>query len=150
MRSWMRLLLGSIAAVMLVPAIAAAHFLLLEPASWLVEDQRGDPQKLGPCGGTLADPGKPTGAIGKVQGGTKLHVKVQETVFHPGHYRIALATSRNALPLDPVYTMQQTPQGMRSATAAIQNPPVAPVLADGLWTHMERPAQGAPPVIWET
>ena len=33
--------------------ITQAHFKLLEPASWLIEDDRGDPQKAGPCGGTL-------------------------------------------------------------------------------------------------
>ena len=147
MRPSMRLLFGSFAAVLLVPALAAAHFLLMEPASWIVEDMRGDPQKLAPCGGTLADPGKPTGAITKVQGGQKLHVKVNETIFHPGHYRIALATSRNALPPDPVYTMMETEKGPRSASAAIQNPPVPPVLADGLWPHMERPEPGT---LWET
>ena len=48
MRRSMRLLLGSFAAVLLVPALATAHFLLMEPASWIVEDMRGDPQKLAP------------------------------------------------------------------------------------------------------
>ena len=33
-----------------VPAAVQAHFQLLEPASWLVENQLGDPQKLAPCG----------------------------------------------------------------------------------------------------
>lgn len=150
MRNWTRLLLRSVAAVVLVPALAAAHFLLMEPASWLVEDARGDPQKLGPCGGTLADPGAPTGMMTKVQGGQTLHIKVQETIFHPGHFRIALATSRNALPTDPVITMMQTANGPRSASAAIQNPPVPPVLVDGLWPHTERPAPGAPATVWET
>lgn len=147
MRSWMRLLLGAFTAVVFVPAFAAAHFLLMEPASWLVEDMRGDPQKLAPCGGTLANPGTPTGAIGKVQGGQKLHIKVNETVFHPGHYRIALATSRLALPLDPVMTTMPTERGPRSATAVIQSPAVPPVLVDGLWPHTERPAPGT---FWET
>ena len=31
--------------------VADAHFKLVELASWLIEDDRGDPQKLGPCGG---------------------------------------------------------------------------------------------------
>ena len=47
-----------------------------------------------PCGGTNADFGKPTYAVTDVKGGTALHVKVQETVYHPGHYRIALAVIR--------------------------------------------------------
>ena len=43
----------------------------------------------------------PSNVIGKVTGGSKLHIKVQETVFHPGHYRISLAVnSRTELPAD--------------------------------------------------
>ena len=33
------------------PVATFAHFKLVEPASWVTEDMRGDPQKLGPCGG---------------------------------------------------------------------------------------------------
>lgn len=29
--------------------------------------------------------------MSKAVGGQKLHIKVQETVYHPGHYRVALA-----------------------------------------------------------
>ena len=56
MNKWMLGLPVTVAAVVAAPAVNA-HFKLLEPASWLVEDDRGDPQKLFPCGGTLADPG---------------------------------------------------------------------------------------------
>jgi hypothetical protein len=51
MRLFQSLLLGSAAVVVLAPQVGA-HFKLLEPASWIQEDQRGDPQKAGPCGGT--------------------------------------------------------------------------------------------------
>jgi hypothetical protein len=37
-----------------------AHFKLVEPASWLIENERGDPQKAGPCGGSNTDWGKPS------------------------------------------------------------------------------------------
>ena len=80
----------TVAAVVAAPAVNA-HFKLLEPASWLVEDDRGDPQKLFPCGGTLADPGEPSGAMTAVTGGSQLKIVINETIFHPGHYRIALA-----------------------------------------------------------
>ncbi len=33
---------------------AQAHFKLDAPASWIQENQQGDPQKLAPCGGTTA------------------------------------------------------------------------------------------------
>src|SRR5262245_46421745 len=69
------------------------HFKLLEPASWLIEDNRGDPQKAGPCGGTNTDWGKPSYVITKAMGGQKLHIKIQETIYHPGHYRVALAVN---------------------------------------------------------
>ena len=79
--------------VVVVPAVLSAHFKLLEPASWLIENDRGDPQKAGPCGGTNADWGKPSNVVGKAVGGQKLHLKIQETVYHPGHYRVALAVN---------------------------------------------------------
>jgi hypothetical protein len=126
------------ALVVLAP-FAAAHFRLLEPQSWIVENQLGDPQKLGPCGGTSADGGAPTNMVSKVKGGQKLHVKVQETVYHPGHYRVALAVnSRAELPADPSTTTQDSAKGPMSVAAAIQNPPRIPVLADGLFVHTAR------------
>jgi hypothetical protein len=117
----------------------SAHFKLISPASWIVEDMRGDPQKIAPCGGTMADAGTPTNAVTKVQGGQKLHIEVDETIFHPGHYRIALARTRAGLPPDPEVTTQQTEKGPRSVSAAIATNPQPPVLADGLWPHTERP-----------
>src|ERR1051325_4228262 len=81
---------------------ASAHFKLVEPASWLIESDRGDPQKAGPCGGSNTDWGKPSYMVTKAVGGSKLHLKIQETIYHPGHYRVALAVnSPNELPLDP-------------------------------------------------
>lgn len=126
-------------AILAVAPFAWGHFRLLEPQSWIVENNLGDPQKLGPCGGTSADPGKPTNAVNKVQGGGKLHIKVQETVYHPGHYRVALAVnSRAELPPDPATTTRDSDKGPMSVTAVIQNPPKMPVLADGLFVHMAR------------
>jgi len=120
-------------------ATAEAHFKLLEPASWLIEDERGDPQKAGPCGGTNADYGKPSYAVTRATGGTRIHLKVQETVYHPGHYRVALAVnSPTELPLDPKATTEPSDTGPRSVSAEIQNPAVAPILADGLFAHQAR------------
>jgi hypothetical protein len=65
-------------------------------------------------------------------------VLVQETVFHPGHYRVALARTKEQLPPDPVVTTRDSERGPQSVSAPIQNPAVAPVLADGLFTHTER------------
>jgi hypothetical protein len=122
------------------PAVVHAHFKLLEPASWLVEGDRGDPQKAGPCGGSNTDWGKPSNILGKAVGGQKLHVKVQETIYHPGHYRVALAVnSRTELPLDPVATTKDSDKGPWSVSALIQDPVQIPVLADGLFVHSTRP-----------
>jgi hypothetical protein len=102
--SGLRFALGSTA---VVTPFASAHFRLLEPQGWLVESALGDPQKLGPCGRTSTNGGMPTSIVGKATGGQKLHIKVQETVFHPGHDRVALAVnSRAELPADPQVVTQ--------------------------------------------
>jgi len=125
--------------------LAHAHFKLIEPASWIEEDDRGDPQKLAPCGGTLADGGTRTQAVTEVTGGQMLRVIVDETIYHPGHFRIALARRANWLPADPVATMKDTENGPRSASGKIETDPQPPILVDGLWPHHERRTG-----IWET
>lgn len=129
------------------PVAAPAHFVLMEPKSWLVENQLGDPQKAGPCGGTTANPGTPTGAITELTGGGTLHVHVKETIYHPGFYRIALAVlDRSELPPDPEDTTREGPRGPISVSGKWEQNPKPPVLLDGLWMHHERkPAQE-----WET
>ena len=132
--------------MLLLAPLAGAHFKLMEPASWLIENNLGDPQKMAPCGGTSADAGKPTGAVTKLQGGSTLHIKLQETVFHPGFYRVALAVnSRAELPPDPQAMTVPSPTGPRSVAAMIEYPPQIPVLADGLFQHATK-ATGP----WET
>jgi hypothetical protein len=128
-----------VVAMAVLAPYALAHFRLIEPQGWLVENELGDPQKLGPCGGTFANAGTPTNIVTKLQGGQTLHIKLQETVFHPGHYRIALAVhSRAELPQDPDAVTQESEKGPRSVSAPIQNPPQIPVLADGLFVHTAR------------
>jgi hypothetical protein len=118
---------------------AAAHFRLLEPQGWIEQNNLGDPQKAGPCGGTLTDSGTPTNAVNKVQGGQMLHIKVQETIFHPGHYRVALAVnSRSELPPDPAVTTRDSDKGPWSVSSPIASQPQIPVLADGLFVHTTR------------
>lgn len=140
-------------AVASLSTVADAHFVLVEPAATLMQNNLGDPQKIGPCGGvsanpgrgTPANPGTPTGTVTPVKGGSTLHIKTQETVFHPGHYRIALAPTAAQLPADPAVTTRDSERGPWSVSAVIQNPAVPPVLADGLFAHTERPT-----TPWET
>jgi hypothetical protein len=131
-----------IAAALLVP-LANAHFKLMEPKSWVVENNLGNPQKAGPCGGNEGDTGlSVTHDITKVQGGQALHIKLQETVYHPGHYRIALAVnSRAELPEDPEVVTRDTDRGPQSVSAKIDPKPAPPVLADGLWQHAAKSAE---------
>src|SRR5437667_3619804 len=139
MKSAARFLL-IIVATALVAQNSSAHFKLFEPASWLMESDRGDPQKAGPCGGSNTDWGKPSYIISRAMGGSKLHIKIQETIYHPGHYRVALAVnSPTELPADPEVTTKDSDRGPQSVSAAIQNPPRIPVLADGLFVHSTRP-----------
>jgi len=139
MKYGVRLVLVIAMLALLAPS-TSAHFKLLEPSSWLIEDNRGDPQKAGPCGGTNADWGKPSYIISKAMGGQKLHIKIQETIYHPGHYRVALAVnSPTELPPDPVVTTKDSDRGPQSVSATIQNPTQIPVLADGLFVHSTRP-----------
>jgi hypothetical protein len=140
MRNISTVLAVAVASVALVP-LAQAHFKLEQPASWIEEDERGNPQKLAPCGGTVADGGTRTGAVTEVQGGQMLRVVVAESVFHPGHYRIALARSPNLLPADPVVMMKETERGPRSESAVIDTDATPPTLVDGLWPHTESPSE---------
>jgi hypothetical protein len=124
-----------------------AHFVLVSPAASLVQNRLGDPQKIAPCGGVSANParnapanpGVPSGAVTEIRGGSSFHLLIQETVFHPGHYRVALARTAAQLPADPVVTTRDSDRGPWSVSAAIQERAVPPVLADGLFAHTERP-----------
>jgi hypothetical protein len=100
-----------------------------------------------PARGSLANPGVPSGAVTAVTGGTDLPLLVHESIFHPGHYRVALARTVGQLPPDPVVTTSQTERGTRSQSAVIQSPPVPPVLLDGIFAHTERPTQNFETVI---
>jgi hypothetical protein len=135
-----RFLFAFAALILAVPAVIYGHFRLIEPVSWLIESERGDPQKAGPCGVANNDNVKRSNVITKAIGGQKLHLKVQEIVYHPGHYRVSLAiNSPDELPSDPDVTTIDTERGPWSVSTIIQNPPQIPVLADGLFVHATRP-----------
>jgi hypothetical protein len=122
------------AAGVLVPSAAHAHFILQTPASWAAQDDFGGPQKSPPCG--QSDPGQaasPTGMVTPLTPGQTVTITINETIAHPGHYRVVLSESGQAgLPADPPVTpVGADPCG----STVIQNPPVYPVLADGMLTH---------------
>src|SRR5271155_2291206 len=102
----------------LLAPFAEGHFRLIEPKSWVMENEVGNPQKPGPCGGTEGAGVSPTNAVTAVQGGQVLHLKVQEVVYHPGHYRLALAVnSRSELPEDSAVVTRDTAKGPWSVSA---------------------------------
>ena len=136
----LRLALLGVVLMAAAPTSMDAHFRLLEPASWIVENERGDPQKAGPCGVDPKGTSTPSGVVSKAVGGSLLHLKVVETIYHPGHYRVALAVnSRNELPPDPQTFERYTDKGIYSVWGVIQSPPQIPVIADGLFPHYTRP-----------
>lgn len=78
---------------------AHAHIKLLQPEPWIVTDATGNPQKSGPCGTT--EPGSAaTNVVTTFKAGEEITVEWMETVDHPGHFRIALASNRAEL-VDP-------------------------------------------------
>jgi hypothetical protein len=155
------------AALVLVATPASAHFDLMTPASWSVDNQAdGTPEKLGPCGneGTpvraLDDAGLPI--ITAYQEGGMITVTVLEVVFHPGHYRISLSTDwadagdtvQAGFPPDPLVTAGPTNSGTMvcpggaglknpcgSVPVAQQTPEAIPgvgwVLADDVFEHCD-------------
>jgi MYXO-CTERM domain-containing protein len=128
----------------LVPASANAHFVLQAPPAMYQQNGVGDPQKSAPCG--QADPmatAMPSNMITSFKAGETITITINETVTHPGHYRVALAEDDMMdLPADPEVTKGTTACG----TAAIMDPPVYPVLADGQLKH-EKAFSGAQSIM---
>lgn len=135
-------------AALAIAGPASAHFILMAPDAWVEVNVLGDPQKAAPCGTSDITKGTPTGKITEMRGGDPLHIKIKETIYHPGYYRVALSVlDRSELPADPVATTRESPRGPISVSAKIDPAPKAPVLADGLFEHRVRPQPGT---FWET
>lgn len=122
--------LAMLGVIAVVPSSASAHFTLDAPESYMSQDLLGSPQKAPPCGddgsGTL------TGAITAFQAGQTITITIDEKIFHPGHYRVALAPNDpSELPPEPPVTAGSTDCG----STTIMDPPVYPVLADGMLLH---------------
>jgi MYXO-CTERM domain-containing protein len=109
---------------------ARAHFVLKTPTNWMTLDVSGSPQKVGPCGNEA--PQNPSNAVTSYQAGDTVMIQLDETVFHPGHYRVALAPTQADLPPEPVVTPTAQDQ---CASAAVEPNPTLPILADDLLDH---------------
>ena len=126
----------SLAALLLVAAtgsVASAHFTLMMPAAYSKQDSLGAPEKSAPCG--QADPGTPIQMLpgeATFAAGDTITVMVDENIFHPGHYRVAVAQDEASLPADPAVTAGT---GTPCGSAAIETTPTLPVVADNLMIH---------------
>jgi hypothetical protein len=115
--------------VLLAAPLAHAHFALMQPPSALANEDGG--KGAPPCA-----EGPNSNIVTAAQGGHPLAIRLSEFVYHPGHYRFALSVnSRSELPADPAVVEAD---GI-SLSAAIQNPPKIPVLADGVFPHTNPP-----------
>src|ERR1051325_9476700 len=92
--------------------VAQAHFALMQPGSAVSLENGG--KGAPPCG-----EGPESNVVTEARGGHAIAVRLNEFVFHPGHYRFALSVnSRAELPPDPeVVAVEDV-----SVSAAIQNP----------------------------
>jgi hypothetical protein len=113
-----------------LPLQARAHFVLDAPPNWQSQDFLGSPQKTPPCGTETA--ATPSGVVTPYFQGDTVTVTINETIPHPGHYRVVLGVNGQAsLPADPVVTPGATPCG----TTVIEAVPTFPALADGQLVH---------------
>jgi hypothetical protein len=136
------------AAGVLLSAPAFAHFILMSPDSWIEANALGDPQKALPCGTSDITAGKPTGKVTDLKGGDPVHIKIKETIYHPGFYRVSLSVlDRKELPKDPDVITREGPRGPLSVSGRIESNPQPPILADGLFLHHAAPAKDS---FWET
>ncbi len=124
------LILGAFLVAALFPRSADAHFLLRSPSSWRTQDFLGSPQKTGPCGneGDV----EATGVVTSFAPGETITITLDETIYHPGHYRVALAVNdQSELPASPPVIPGVTDCG----SVDVMAPPQFPVLADGMLPH---------------
>jgi len=132
----MRLSQISIAIACLVAATPAyAHFKLETPTNWTSLSADGTPQKVAPCGneGTPAN----TGPVTEYKAGQTINIAFEETVFHPGHYRVSIAADQASLPADPSKDVVADSQS-ECGSLKINPAPAMPLVADGLVVHTTR------------
>jgi hypothetical protein len=146
--------LGWVTALLLAPKAASAHFYIdypdaslypgPSPTPWWYQDSFGLPQKLGPCGNEDVPSdsgGGPTYAVTEFAPGQTVTLQWTEVISHGGWFRIALAANRSDF-VDPPILVDSAGN---SADAGIEDPPVLPVLADGIYKHAIGSAKTWPP-----
>lgn len=113
-----------------ISTTALAHFTLESPAAVFNQGIVGDPQKAPPCGSDSS--AVATNAITTYEAGQTVTIRINEKIFHPGHYRVSLGlTGPQDLPEEPPVTAGSTACG----STVIDPAPTFPVLADGQLLH---------------
>ncbi len=107
---------------------AQAHFKLVAPEAFSQQNALGDPQKAPPCGGAGV---VPTGAVTSYEEGSLITITIDETITHPGHYRVQIAQDEASIPENPPVTPGSTACG----STVIDQDPTMPLLADGELVH---------------
>jgi len=124
----------AVAAAGVAPAPASAHFTMDYPPQWIEQqDTLGDPQKIAPCGVDSTVTYTTTNTVSTYAPGQTITVQWTETVAHDGWFRIALSYANRTDLTDPPYSANAL--GL-STDAGIENPPIPPVLVDGLYPHL--------------
>lgn len=124
----------AVAAAVLAPARASAHFTMDYPPQWIEQqDTLGDPQKISPCGVDSTVTYTTTNTVTTYAPGQTVTLQWTETVAHDGWFRIALSYANRTDLTNPPYSANAL--GL-STDAGIENPPIPPVLVDGLYPHL--------------
>ncbi|HEY4180658.1 MAG TPA: SCE4755 family polysaccharide monooxygenase-like protein [Kofleriaceae bacterium] len=131
-------LLKSVLIVGALSTPAFAHFVLVQPWNFATQDISGDPQKTAPCGPSGAFTA--SNAVTEYQTGSMIDITINETVTHPGHYRVSLAQNVADLPSDPPVNNPGV-----CGSLDINPSPALPLLADGLLVHTS--GFGAPQTV---
>lgn len=115
---------------LLVSTAASAHFRFRLPDGGTIDElvainQLGDPQKEPVVNGCPT--GTASNIVTTLNAGQTYGVRIQETVYHPGHYRVAIAQNRATFP---------APTATGNMCQSRTVPPVAaPVVLDGQLEH---------------
>lgn len=146
---------GSVVGVLLLSsAHSHAHFKLLKPTSWLNETDLGGPQKGSPCGpgnkmlflGDDVQPVPFSNAVTTFRAGETITVQLDETIYHPGYFRISLAKVRakdattKDFPDPPLTDLQDCHFDWN----AVKTVPHDNVLADGLFKATKPEGEDTP------
>jgi hypothetical protein len=129
----MRTLLFCLVAGVAAPALA--HIKLTSPGSFQLTDGLGNPQKSAPCGGA----GTASNVVTTVEAGSQLTVTWTETILHPGHFRLGIATNQADF-VTPTPVLDNG--GANCASAPIESVPAYPTLVDGLFQHTQASPTG--------